>query len=83
MKRLVDLKKLAGETHCKLFMRKLRHLKLIEFEDDFCKLLERVLDTTNLISWEIYVQDVYIISWSFRRGVITSHSKNMRIDKEL
>ena len=50
MKRLVDLKMLTGETHGKLFVRKLRLLKLMEFEDDFHKVLERVQDTTSLIS---------------------------------
>ena len=82
VKRLVDLKTLAGETHGKLFVRKLRPSKLMEFEDDFYKVLERVQDTTNLISKEICVRDVYGISRSLRRGV-TAHSKNMRIDKEL
>ena len=64
VKRLVDLKALAGETHGNLFMRKLRLSKLMEFKDDFYKVLERVQDTTSLISKEICVQDVYGISRS-------------------
>ena len=82
MKRLVDLKTLAGETHGKLFVRKLKPSKLMEFEDDFYKLLERVQYTPSLISREICVWDVHGFSRSLRRGV-TAHSKNMRIDKEL
>jgi hypothetical protein len=82
VKRLVDIKRLAGETHGKLFVRKLRPAKLMEFEDDFYTVLERVQETTDLISKEICVRDVYGLSRSLRRGV-TAHSKNMRIDKEL
>jgi hypothetical protein len=82
VKRLVEVKALAGETHGKLFTRNLRPAKLLEFEDDFYKVLERVQDTTELISKEICVRDMFGISRSLRRGV-TAHSKNMRIDKEL
>jgi hypothetical protein len=82
VKRLIDIKRLVGETHGKLFVRRLRPSKLMEFEDDFFKVLEMVQDTTVLISNDICVRDVYGISRSLRRGV-TAHSKNMRIDKEL
>ena len=82
VKRLMDIKHLAGEGHGKLFVRKLRPAKLMEFEDDFFRVLERVQDTTELISKELCVRDVYGLSRSLRRGV-TAHSKNMRIDKEL
>jgi hypothetical protein len=82
VKRLVDVKSLAGETHGKLFTRKLRPAKLMEFEDNFYKVLERVQNTTELISKELCVWDVFGTSRSLRRGV-TAHSKNMRIDKEL
>jgi hypothetical protein len=78
----MDIKRLAGENHGKLFVRKLRPAKLMEFEDDFYRVLERVQDTTGLISKEVCVRDVYGISRSLRRGV-TAHSKNMRVDKEL
>jgi hypothetical protein len=81
VKRLVDIKRLAGETHGKLFVRKLRPAKLMEFEDDFYTVLERVQEATDLISKEICVREVYGLSRSLRRGV-TAHSKNMRIDKE-
>jgi hypothetical protein len=82
VKRLVDVTNLAGETHGKLFTRKLRPAKLLEFEDNFYKVLERVQDTTKLISKELCVQDMFGSSRSLRQGV-TAHSKNMRIDKEL
>jgi hypothetical protein len=82
VKRLIDIKRLVGETHGKLFVRRLRPSKLMEFEDDFFKVLEMVQDTTVFISNDICVRDVYGISRSLRRGV-TAHSKNMRIDKEL
>jgi hypothetical protein len=82
VQRLVDIKRVAGENHGKLFVRKLRPAKLMEFEEDFFKVLERVQDTTDLIPQEMCVRDAYGISRSLRRGV-TAHSKNMRIDKEL
>jgi hypothetical protein len=63
-------------------VRKLRPAKLMEFEEDFFKVLERVQDTTDLIPQEMCVRDAYGISRSLRRGV-TAHSKNMRVDKEL
>jgi hypothetical protein len=82
VQRLVNLKRLAGENHGKLFVRKLRPSKLIEFEEDFYRVLERVQDTTDLIPQEVCVRDEFGLSRSLRRGV-TAHSKNMRIDKEL
>jgi hypothetical protein len=72
VKRLLDIKRLTGEKHGKLFVRKLRPAKLLESEDNFSKVLERVQDTTNLISKEICVGDVYDISRSLKRGV-TAH----------
>ena len=82
VKRLIDMKKVVGETHGKLFVRRLRPAKMMEFEDDFYKVLERVQETTDLISKEMCVRDEYGLSRSLRRGV-TAHSKNMRVDKEL
>jgi hypothetical protein len=82
VKRLMNMKMLAGETHGKVFVRKLRPSKLMEFEDDFYAVLEEVQCTTDLISKEICVRDEFGLSRSLRRGV-TAHSKNMRIDKEL
>jgi hypothetical protein len=82
VRRLMDMKRLAGETHGKVFVRKLRPAKLMEFEADFYGVLEEVQATTDLISKEICVRDEYGLSRSLRRGV-TAHSKNMRIDKEL
>ena len=79
---MIEIKELAGERHGKLFVRKLRPAKLMEFEDNFFRVLERVQDTTDLVSKELCVRDVFGLSRSLRRGV-TAHSKNMRIDKEL
>jgi hypothetical protein len=82
VQRLVNIKRMAGESHGKLFVRKLRPAKLMEFEEDFYRILERVQDTTDLIPQSICVRDEFGLSRSLRRGV-TAHSKNMRIDKEL
>jgi hypothetical protein len=82
VKRLTDMKLSSGESHGKLFVRKLRPAKLMEFEEDFYTVLERVQETTELMSKEVCVRDACGISRSLRRGV-TAHSKNMRIDKEL
>jgi uncharacterized protein YqgV (UPF0045/DUF77 family) len=41
----------------------------MEFEGDFFRVLERVQDTTELISQEVCVRDLYGISRSRRRGV--------------
>jgi hypothetical protein len=48
VKRLMDIKRMAGETNSQLFARRLRPAKLMEFEDDFCKVLEMVQETADL-----------------------------------
>jgi hypothetical protein len=78
----MDVKMLTGKTHGKVFVRKLRPAKLMEFEDDFYAVLEEVQSTTDLISKEMCVRDECGLSRSLRRGV-TAHSKNMQIDEEL
>jgi hypothetical protein len=50
LERLLEVRKREmGQTHGKLFARKLRRSKLCEFEDDFYKIIERIQDTTELI----------------------------------
>ena len=65
-------------------MRRLKPAKLLmEFEDNFYEVLERVQgDTADLISKELCVRDVLGISRSLRGGV-TMHSKNAQIDKQV
>jgi hypothetical protein len=53
----MDVKMLAGKTRGKVFVRKLRRAKLMEFEDDFYVVLEEVQCTTDLISKETCVRD--------------------------
>jgi hypothetical protein len=55
----------------------------MEFKEDFYRVLERVQDTTDLISQEICVRDKFGLSSRSLRWGVTGHSKNMRIDKEL
>jgi hypothetical protein len=79
VKGLMNMKMLTGETHGKVFVRKLRLAKLMEFEDDFYAVLEEVQSTADLISMETCVRDEHRLSRSLRRGV-TAHSKNMQVD---
>jgi hypothetical protein len=82
VKRLVDIRRAARDMHGKLFVRRLRPARLMEYEDDFFRVLEGVQETTTLIPDEVCVRDEYGISRSLRRGA-TAHSKNMRVDKEI
>jgi hypothetical protein len=50
VKRLMDIKRMAGETNSQLLARRLRPVKLMEFEDDFYKVLEMVQETADLTS---------------------------------
>jgi hypothetical protein len=82
VKRLVDIKRALGERNGKLFARKLRPSKMMEFEDDFFRVFERVQDTTDFVPKDVCVRDELGMSRSSRRSV-TAHARNMGIDREL
>jgi hypothetical protein len=71
-----------GQTHGKLFTRNLRQAKLCEFEDDFYRMIERIQDTTELISPEVDVRNEYALPRMTRRTA-TAHARNMRLPKDL
>ena len=69
-------------TNGKLFVRALIPAKMMEFENDFFELLERVQATTDLIPQSVDVRDEFGIGQSGRRGV-TAHARNLRIGDDL
>jgi hypothetical protein len=82
VERLIAVKKEMGQTHGKLFARNLRRAKLVEFEDDFYRIIERIQDTTDLISPEVDVRSEYGLPRTTRRTA-TAHARNMRLPKDL
>jgi hypothetical protein len=80
--RLVNLKHKFGFKNGKLFARKLRPTRMMEFEDDFFRVLERVQATTDFVPKDICVRDEFGISRSIRRSV-TAHARNLQVDREL
>jgi hypothetical protein len=60
-----------------LFTRRLLPAKLLEFEDDFFMIHEKVQDTTILVSKDMDVRAEYGISRSTWRGVTAAHARNM------
>jgi hypothetical protein len=82
VERLVVVLREMGIKGGRLFTRRLLPAKLLEFEDDFYLVLEKVQGTTNLISKDIDVRAEYGISRSTRRGV-TAHARNMEVPTEL
>jgi hypothetical protein len=82
LERLLKVKREMGHTHGKLFKRNLRKAKLCEFEDDFYRVIERVQDTTELISTEVDVRNECGLPRSIRRTA-TAHARNMRLPKDL
>jgi hypothetical protein len=55
---------------------------MMEFEDDFFRVLERVQATTDFVPEDICVRDEFGISRSIRRSV-TAHARNLQVDREL
>jgi hypothetical protein len=56
--------------------------KLMEFENDFFKVIEKVQATTSLIADEICVRDKYGLNWPTRQTA-TIHAKNMQVPNDV
>jgi hypothetical protein len=82
VQRLVLTLRDMGTTRGRLFQRALKPSKLMEFENDFYTILEKVQSSTNLIGEEVCIRDEYGILRSLRRGV-TAHAKNMEVGETL
>ena len=82
VERLVVTLREMGMRGGRLFSRRLVPGKLLEFEEDFLKILERIQATTDLIPNDMDVRDAFGISRSTRRGV-TAHARNMDVKTEL
>jgi hypothetical protein len=78
---VVVLREMGIRGGC-LFTRRLLPAKLLEFEEDFFVVLEKVQATTSLIPREIDIRAEYGISRSTRQGV-TAHAQNMEVPAEL
>lgn len=79
VKRLVDV---VDRKNGKLFVRALTPAKMMEYEEDFFILLERVQSSTEFIPQDLVVRDAFGLSRSLRRGV-TAHARNMRLGTDL
>jgi hypothetical protein len=64
------------------FSRRLEKAKLMEFEDDFFTVLEKVQATTELFPADFVIRDECGIARSLRRSV-TAHARNMGVSIDL
>jgi hypothetical protein len=82
VKRLGTLLQDEGSKNGRLFTRRLNPPKLFEFEDDFFRVLEKVQATTEFISDDEVVSEIFGILRSSRRGIST-HARNMGVSEKL
>lgn len=82
IKRLIDTIHAQGRYTGRLFERKLKVPRLVEFEDDWYSILEHVQRKTDLIDDDVDIRDAAGILRSLRRGV-TSHATNMNVGEPL
>jgi len=71
-----------GRISGRLFQRNLRVPRMMEFEDDFFKVLEMIQSTTKLIEPTVDLREEAGICRSLRRGV-TSHTTNIGMREQL
>jgi hypothetical protein len=82
VKRLVEVVQGSGRVGGRLFSRKLVKTKLMEFENDFFTILEKVQATTELIPDDFVIRDECGIARTLRRSV-TAHARNMGVSIDL
>jgi hypothetical protein len=82
VKRLVEVIHATGRRGGRLFARKLAKAKLMEFENDFFTVLEKVQATTDLIDDDFVIRDECGIARTIRRSV-TAHARNMGVSIDL
>ena len=82
IERLITVLREKGRRSGRLFQRKLAAPRLVEFEDDWYNVLEKVQRDTDLIDKDLDLRDKAGILRSLRRGV-TAHAINMRVDTDL
>jgi hypothetical protein len=82
VKRLVNNIEGSGRVGGRLFSRKLVQTKLMEFENDFFTILEKVQATTDLIPNDFVIRDECGIARTLRRSV-TAHARNMGVSIDL
>ena len=82
VERLVNVLHKSGRRGGRLFERRLKPTKLMEYEHDFFKVIEKVQSTTDLITDDVDVREAYGILRSLRRSV-TAHARNMGVPKDL
>jgi hypothetical protein len=82
VERLVVTLREMGIRRGRLFAHQLLPSKLLEFEEDLFKILEKVQATTTFIAKGMDVRSEYGIGRSNRRGV-TAHARNMEVGREI
>jgi hypothetical protein len=80
--RLVRVLEAMGVDDGPLFRRKLKPTRLVEYADDFFRIIEKVQATTDLIDNEVCVRDEYGEERTLRRSA-TAHAKNMGVSDDV
>jgi hypothetical protein len=82
IERLVGILSEMGVKDGPLFRRNLRPTRLVEYQDDFFKVIEAVQATTSFIPEDICVRDEYGTERTLRRSA-TAHAKNMGLGDDV
>jgi hypothetical protein len=82
IERLIAVLTQMGIKDGPLFRRNLRPTRLVEYQDDFFRVIEAVQATTGLIGEEICVRDDYGTERTLRRSA-TAHAKNMGLSDDV
>jgi hypothetical protein len=82
IERLIGVLTQMGVRDGPLFRRNLRPTRLVEYQDDFFRVIEAVQASTKLIAEDVCVRDEYGTERTLRRSA-TAHAKNMEISDDV
>jgi hypothetical protein len=71
-----------GKLGGRLFEQNLRPAKLVEFQEDFFSILEKVQETTDTIAKDLDIREAAGILRTLRKGQ-SAHTKNVNVDEPL
>ena len=80
--RLVGALERRGKRGGRLFERNMRPAKLVEFQEDFFCILEKVQETTNTINKDLDIREAAGILRTIRKGQ-SAHAMNMEVGESL
>lgn len=82
IERLVSVLRREGRRSGRLFQRQLQVPRLVEFENDWYGVLEKVQQETEIIDKDLDLRDKAGILRSLQRGVM-AHAMNMKVETDL